>query len=410
MFRRNLKNSAKRVVVFDRQKLDYEEVEVKTTETIDEVQGKLKKDDEHDKLMSSVLESDKQKIEDGKLILESINEGIGNFTPELMMENLVNNYTLAEQLFGEKIIRRLTNYAPGYVEKNIKIPEFQKEIRNNIEDNVEQLKKDKLLSKEGNITDKGIFLSSLILYTEELDNLVAKGFGDKRKKEPDTYGDREDTIGYKKSRYKDISIRRTIKTAIRRQHRKIVKDDIKIFDRKSKGKISIIYGLDASGSMKGDKLGTAKKAGVALAFKAIQEKNKVGLIVFGSEIKNAVEPCNDFMRILQTLTNIRASMETNIAETIKKSIEMFSNKKETKHLILLTDALPTKGDRPESDTIKAVSIARNEGITISVIGIKLDKDGEKLAKRIVKIGEGRLYKVTDLEKLDKVILEDYYSL
>ena len=37
----------------------------------------------------------------------------------------------------------------------------------------------------------------------------------------------------------------------------------------------IIYGLDASGSMKGNKLKAAKKAGIALAFKAIEEKNTV---------------------------------------------------------------------------------------------------------------------------------------
>jgi hypothetical protein len=49
-------------------------------------------------------------------------------------------------------------------------------------------------------------------------------------------------------------------------------------------------------------------------------------------------------------------------------------------------------------------------ITISIIGINLDSDGEKLAKRVIEISEGRLYKVKNLDKLDHVILEDYYSL
>ena len=190
----------------------------------------------------------------------------------------------------------------------------------------------------------------------------------------------------------------------------ILKEDISFYNRKSKGQISIIYGLDSSGSMKGDKLATAKKAGVALACKAIQEKNKVGLIVFGSEIRNTIHPTLDFMSILKSLTMIRASMETNIEKTIKKAIEMFPNKKQTKHLVLLTDALPTKGDAPKKATLEACSLARNTGITISVIGIKLDKDGEKLAKQITEIGEGKLFRVKDLEKVDKVILEDYYSL
>jgi len=398
------------VVIFDSLQNDYEEVEVKSAEPIDEISGKLKKDDKLDKLMSSVLQGDKDQIDDGKLILESINQGVGSFTPDLMMKNLVSNYKLANKMYGEVIIRRLTNYSPNYVEKNINIPEFQREIRKNIEENVESLKKKDLVSKENHITDDGLFLSSLVMYTEELDKLIAKGFGEKRKKEKDVHGEKEDTRGFQKSRYKDIAIRRTIKTTIRRSHDEILKEDIKIYDRRRKGKISIIYGLDSSGSMKGDKLATAKKAGVALAFKAIQEKNSVGLIVFGSDIKNVVQPTNDFMSLLRNLTSIRASMETDIEKTIKKSIELFPARKETKHLILLTDALPTKGKRPEEDTMKAVSLARNSGITISVIGIELDKKGEKLAKRITEVGDGKLYRVKDLENIDKVILEDYYSL
>jgi len=398
------------VVFFDSKQTKYEQVAVKSADAIEEISGKLKQEDQYDKLMNSVLEGDKQQIDNGKLILESINQGVGAFTPDIMMQNLVKNYELTKNMYGERIIRQLTNYSSNYVEKNINIPEFQREIKKNIEENTKKLENENLVTKEGMITDEGIFLSSLVLYTEELNNLIAKGFGEKRKKEKEFHGDKEDYTNFKKTRYKDIAIRQTVKSAIRRGHTEIIKEDIRLYNRKSKGKISIIYALDSSGSMKGEKLATAKKAGVALAFKAIQEKNKVGLIVFGSEIKNIVEPTNDFMRLLRNLTTIRASMETDIAKTIKKAIEMFPNKKETKHLVLLTDALPTKGTEPKEETLKAVSIARNQGITISAIGIKLDAEGLKLAKKITEIGQGRLYKVTDLGKVDKIILEDYYSL
>lgn len=398
------------MIIFDRSTNKHEKVEVKTTEAIEELSGKLKKQSEEDKLMHSVLEGDKDKIDDGKLILESINRGLGSFTPDIIMQNLVNNYKMAEKMFGATIIRKLTNYAPGYVEKNITIPEFQKEIKKNIEENIGKLQEKGLVDKDGIITDQGAFLSSLILYTEELDKLVAKGFGEKRKKDKDMYGEKEDYNLFKHSRYRDLAIKQTVKTAIRRGHQELIKEDLKIFDRKSKGKISIIYGLDASGSMKGDKLATAKKAGVALAFKAIQEKNKVGLIVFGSEIKNEIAPTNDFMTLLRHLTSIRAATETDISKTIKKAIELFPNRKETKHLILLTDALPTKGNKPKQDTMEAVSIAKDQGITVSVIGIQLDEEGKQLAKKIVEVGTGRMYQVKDLKNVDTIILEDYYSL
>ncbi len=389
---------------------DYDEVFVKGAEPIDELEGSLKPTDEHDKLMNQVLEGDKDTVDHGKLILESINQGVGNFTPDLMMEQLVKNYEITKRMMGERIIQQLTNYSQNYVDKNIKIPEFQREIRDNIEENIGKLKEKELIDKEGQVTDKGLALSSLVMYTEELDHLIPKGFGDRRKKEKEHYGDKEEFKNFEKSRYRDIAVRQTIKTAIRRGHTEVQTGDIKIYDKKSKGKISIVYGLDASGSMKGAKLGTAKKAGVALAFKAINDKNKVGLLVFGSEIKNKIEPTKDFMRILANLANIKAAMETDLGKTIKEAIDMFPSKNETRHLVLLTDALPTKGQAPIDKTLQAASIARNEGITISVIGIKLDEEGEKLAKRIVEIGEGRLYKVTDIENMDQLILEDYYSL
>jgi len=42
-----------------------------------------------------------------------------------------------------------------------------------------------------------------------------------------------------------------------------------------------------------------------------------------------------------------------------------------------------------------------------VIGINLEKEGESLARQIVEVGEGRLYKVSDLSALDKIMLEEY---
>ncbi|MBU1199217.1 MAG: VWA domain-containing protein [Nanoarchaeota archaeon] len=379
-------------------------------EEAEELTGKLSKQKEEDKLMNSVLESDKETIDDGKLLSESINQNLSSFVPDMIFKNLVNDYKLAKQLYGEVIIRQLSGYEPGFVEKNIKIPEFQEEIKKRIDENVKKLKQKELVNKEGEITEQGLKLSSLILYTEELDKLKIKGLGEKKEKKKDIYGDKKDYHAYKKTRYRDIAIRQSVKTAIRRQHKQLQKEDLRIFERERKGGISIIYALDASGSMKGNKLGTGKRAGVALAYKAIAEKNKVGLIVFGDDVKKIVPPTLDFNDILMSITSIRARSETDIAKTIEKAIEVFGNAKETKHLILLTDVIPTKGKKPETDTLRAVSMARDQNITISIIGINLDKDGEKLAKRMIEISQGRVYKVKNLENLDTVILEDYYSV
>jgi Mg-chelatase subunit ChlD len=377
---------------------------------LDESKGKLKSQKEEEKLMHSVLDNDRELIDKGKLVSSAINHGI-SFVPDLMYENLVNDYALAEKLYGETIIRLLTGYDPSFVKKNVRVPEFKRELLKIIAERVESLKQEGLIGADKSVSDKGIELASLILYFEELDNITAKGdFGEKVTKKHFVYGERDASFNYKKSGYKDIDVRKSAKLAIRRNHKELTKDDLKVFDRKSRGKINVIYALDASGSMKGKKIEFCKKAGVALAYKVIDARDKVGLIVFGSDVKEQIEPCEDFMKILKSITGVQADKQTDIAGTINNAIKLFKEKDVTRHLILLTDAMPTVGDNPTEETLEAASCAKSEGITISVIGINLDDDGKELAHKIVEIGEGRMYAIKNLENIDKIVLEDYYSV
>jgi Mg-chelatase subunit ChlD len=385
------------------------DVEVNQLEPITEMSGKLKNQDEEDKLMHTVLEGNKETIEDGKIIADVVSQGLNSLTPDLIFENLVKDFKIANDLYGETLLKELTGYSNDYIKKNINIPEFKTRLKENIKEKINDLKEKGFLNKEEEVTDKALTLSALVLYTEELDHLIPKGFGEREYKKKALYGEKMSVVEYKKIRYRDLALKASIKRAIRRGHTDLEKGDLKVFERDSRGKISIIYGIDASGSMRGDKLKTAKKAGIALAFKAINEKNKVGLIVFSSDIKKYIEPTNDFLLLIKELASIKASHETDIAKTIDKAIELFP-KHETKHLVLITDAVPTRGEKPEEDTLKSVSSARNENITISLIGINLDEEGQRIGRRITEIGNGKLYRVTELEKIDKIILEDYYSV
>mgnify|MGYP001574006453 CR=1 FL=1 len=386
------------------------EQQIHEKDEIEELSGKLSSQEER-KLMRSVLENDKETIEKGKLIRDSINQGLSSFTPDLIYQQLVKNYSVAKHIYGPSLLKLATGYNPDYIKKNINIPEFQKELRFRIEKNIEKLKEEGLLGKDNEISDKGIGLASLVMYFEELDKLIPKGIlGEKIHKKASIYGAKEDVRAYKKSdRYKDIAIKKSAKLAIRRGHKKLEENDLKVYERQSKGQSYIIYALDASGSMKGAKIDACKRAGIALAYKAIDERDKVGLIVFGSEVKNVVEPTSDFSYLLKNIAAARASRETDIVATLRKAIELFPNENITKHLILITDALPTVGEEPEKDTLKEVSIARNKGITISLIGINLNEKGKKLAEKIVELGLGKLYVVKDVENVDSVVLEDYYS-
>jgi Mg-chelatase subunit ChlD len=363
-------------------------------------------------LMNSILQNDKKTVEDGKLIKDSINMGIGIFTPDMLFEQMVKNFSMAEKIFGETIIRQLSGYDKNYIKKNISIPEFQNEIRKNIRENIEELHDKGLIEDDGSISKKGFELASFMLYKEELDILSEKGLlGEKVHKKDFQYGEKQDTVNFRKgSRYRSLAIKESIKLALRRNHNEITEHDLKVFTRKSKSQAIIIYCLDASGSMKGKKIDSCKKAGIALMYKALTEKDKVGLVVFGSDIKDEIPPTQDFPLLLRTITRIQASKETNLTKSIRRSIELFPQQKMTKHMIIISDALPTIGEEPEKEALDMVELAKNHDITVSVIGIDLNQKGQQFAKKIVEISRGNLFITKDLKKLDTIILEDYSTI
>lgn len=354
----------------------------------------------------------KEKQEEGKLLKEAVNQGIGAFVPDDIFGNLINNFSNAERLYGQTFLNLVSGYDFNYLKRNIKIPEFQRELKRKIENMVERLEDEGLIDDEGQVTPKGEEANALIMYVEELENIVPKGIlGEKLSKKAAHYGEKGDAKNFKKGdRYRDLSLRKSLKKAIKRGRQELLVDDLEVHERQAHGSFYVIYGLDASGSMKGKKIDMAKKAGVALAYKAIERKDKVGLVVFSKGIKEAVVPTNDFGLLMKKIAGIKAGKETDIVKMVRKASELFPRGDFTKHLLILTDALPTVGLEPEKETLEAVSIARAAGVTVSLVGINLDSKGEGLAKKIVELGDGRLFVVRDLEELDKIVLEDYYSI
>ena len=392
------------VVVFDI------EQEVSDIEKAETAEGKLHKQYVEDKLMNSVLAGDKQTIDQAQLVQEATNRSVGSFTPNLLFAQMVNNFSMARQLMGDKMIKLLSGYDPNYIEKNMKIPEFRRDLKNAVSETVERLKEKEIVDEEGAVTQKGVELGALVL-VKELDQFLSReSIGEKASKRVSHYGEKAGTRNYRPGdRYKDLSVKRSVHRAIRRGRKSLVPQDLIIAEREGKGKISLVLALDASASMKGSKIETCKRAGIALAHKAISEQDEVGLVVFGSEIKSAIPPTKDVGTLLHAIAGIKTSRQTDVAAMIYKSVELFPVAAQTKHLIILTDAVPTVGKEPETETVHATSAARSAGITVSIIGVQLDKAGLKLAEQIAQVGEGRFILVRNLDQVGRFVLEDYYS-
>lgn len=391
------------------EQLGDEEADVSEFAETEELSGKPGRDPEKEGLMNTVLEGGDDEIDLGNMVMDSVDNGLSMFTPELVMEKLVKDYREADELFGDSLVRQLTGYSADYVQKNLNIPEFKRHLEDQVKQNIDGLKDDGILSKRGELTEEAMELAAVVLAVEELDHLTAKGLiGQRVHKQRSSGGVRDGTRPRSDEPYRALSVQQSVKTALRRGHEELLPEDLRVFERSSTGRAEIIYALDASGSMKGEKLKQAKRAGVALAYEAISRGDKVGLLVFGKEVEQSLAPCTDFSEVLRRVSRLQAGSETDLASGVRSATELFrSRKADTKHVILLTDALPTVGADPKSAVLEAVGVARSAGVSISVIGIALDQSGKDLAQTIVDVGRGRLSVVSDAAGLDVLILEEY---
>lgn len=391
------------------EQLGSEESEVEDFAEAEELSGSPGRNPEKEGLMNTVLEADTDSIDLGNMVMDSVNNGLSMFTPELVMEKLVDDYREAKELFGDSLVRQLTGYSADYVQKNMNIPEFKRHLEDQVKQNIEGLTEQGVLDKRGEFTEEALELATVVMAVEELDHLTAKGIiGSRVHKKRSFSGTREDVKPLGSEPYRLISSRQSIKTATRRGHSSLQLEDLRVFEQASRGNAEIIYALDASGSMKGEKLAQAKRAGVALAYEAIRSGDKVGLLVFGKEIEQSLAPCKEFSEVLARVARLQAGSETDLASGVQSSVELFrSRKADTKHVILLTDALPTVGADPQQAVLDAVGAARASGVSVSVIGIALDESGRLLAQKIADIGRGRLSVVNDAQGLDMIVLEEY---
>lgn len=406
-----LGNNQDKNLAGDINEIEDRETEIQEAQKTDELSGAPGRNPDKDGLASTVMESQEDSVELGGAVLDTMNNGSGPFTPELVMENFVKDFRQAEKLYGETLIRKLSGYDSSYVQKNMNIPEFKRHLEDRVKQNLEDLKEQGMLDRSGNFTEDAVELAALSLAVKELDHLEASGQTGRRKhsKRINASG-HDETKQYTSEPYRDISVAQSVKTALRRGRGSLRKQDLRVFEPSAHGKVEIVYAIDTSGSMKGAKIAAAKRAGVALAYQAMQSGDKVGLVAFGKDVETSVAPCKDFSSILEPLVRVRAGSETDLAVGIQKASSLFTTRgSESKHVIILTDALPTVGSDPTKDVLEAVGIARADHVTISVVGIGLDDEGEQLAQSIADVGLGRVLVCNDVENLDVMILSEYAS-
>lgn len=178
--------------------------------------------------------------------------------------------------------------------------------------------------------------------------------------------------------------------------------------------VAEVLAIDTSGSMAachcsdtGESTGVNKtdlsRAGAALAIGALDERDLVGVVAFGSGvdwvIPLALRP--DQATAETALGRLFPDGNTEIAAGLTAAMEALEGVETgLRHVVLFTDGW----DPNEAGLLPLVREMAARGITLSVLGTG-EGAGETLA-RMADIGGGRYYEGTDLESIPEIFVEE----
>ncbi len=246
-----------------------------------------------------------------------------------------------------KILMLLNIPAYGDVDKIIKFPEVKKKIQEESAKLEEEFKK--------TIKTEEFETYLLKKYLEQIEDLLV---GENLEKEEKRSGVKEKSIPFTYS--KKFDVRETVKS--------FIKQEYKFYSKLNKDnkKANIVFLLDFSSSMKGEKIEDLKKFMVYFFFK--EEKKIRNIYLFNVDVK----------KVKNLLDILKESPKgaTNLA----KAIKVVAEENQDSIVYLITDNVPTMGE--ERDLMKAIEELKAKNNKLIIILLKPEKKSIELAQKM----------------------------
>lgn len=138
----------------------------------------------------------------------------------------------------------------------------------------------------------------------------------------------------------------------------------------------VVFVLDRTGSMAGEKIDQAKEA-LRYCLKSLSPRDRFDLVTFNETpetVGHTLMPANaaSVRKAEKFVGDVRARGGTNIDEALEKALRLFAGGTRPKYVVFLTDGQPTVG-QTNTDTIRSHVAARNEGrVRFFVFGVGYD--------------------------------------
>jgi len=146
----------------------------------------------------------------------------------------------------------------------------------------------------------------------------------------------------------------------------------------------VVFILDTSGSMSGEKIKQAKAA-LMFGVRALSERDRFNLISFSGEerlmdaqLVTATQANVD--KAIKFIDSLRAEGGTNIHDALIAGLKLFESNDRPRMLVFLTDGLPTVGVTDIKRILDAVAQANKAGVRLFVFGVGYDVNTHLLDK------------------------------
>ncbi|RLC43542.1 MAG: hypothetical protein DRH49_00965 [Candidatus Coatesbacteria bacterium] len=175
----------------------------------------------------------------------------------------------------------------------------------------------------------------------------------------------------------------------------------------------IVFVVDKSGSMRGEKIEQVKKA-LSYCVEHLNLIDRFNVISFSSEVAMLFdEPVSanedNKAKALEYIDSIEARGGTNINEALIKSLEQFdSNSNAVRMLIFLTDGKPTIGTVDEATILDNIAKA-NESVIGYIFGVGYDLNAF-LLDRISETLHGMTEYIAPYENIDDAVVRFYDAI
>ena len=214
-------------------------------------------------------------------------------------------------------------------------------------------------------------------------------------------------------RYRDVSIKDTIRETIRNRRDYVTREDIIVHKKDIRKKLEIVLIIDLSGTMSQlDKLWYAKESAMALSLACTQYKDRVGVVTFSNMADILVDITGNPYVVAEKVLDLdlHENAFTNIGFGLAKARSLLTRHRRgevKQHIVLISD-----GDAnapkpfPEKYCIEEAGKTIRKGITISTVCINEKSANPLLMSNVSRIGKGRTYMIGGTEELTPVLLEE----